>query len=205
MGEEGAARSQRASRAYHAGLDRAAVLQAAAALADRDGLAAVTLGSVAAQLGVRTASLYNHISGLAGLHAGLGLLGLRELGAVLTMAAVGKSGDAAILALADAYRQFVHAHPGLYAATMRAELTRETPDPAVVAAEDAVVRVVLAVLGEYRLDPETALHAVRGLRSAIHGFVSLELVGGFGLPLDRDASFHWLVQAIIAGLHYTET
>jgi hypothetical protein len=121
------------------------------------------------------------------------------------MAAIGKSGDAAILALADAYREFVHAHPGLYAATTRAELTRETPDPAVVSAEDAVVRVVLAALSAYRLDPETALHAVRGLRSAIHGFVSLEMAGGFGLPLDRDASFLWLVRAIIMGLRDTGT
>jgi hypothetical protein len=70
----------------------------------------------------------------------------------------------------------------------------------VIAAEDAVVRVALAVFEPYALDPETALHAVRGLRSAIHGFVSLELAGGFGLPLDRDASFHWLVRAIILAL-----
>ena len=32
-------------------------------------------------------------------------------------------------------------------------------------------------------------------------FVSLEAIGGFGLALDRDESFCWLLQTFISGLH----
>ena len=58
-----------------AGLDSAAVVRAAADLADAKGIDALTLGEVAARLGVRTPSLYNHIAGLDGLRRDLALLG----------------------------------------------------------------------------------------------------------------------------------
>ena len=103
-----------------AGLDQATVIQAAAELADTVGLEKVTLGDVAAQLGVRTPSLYNHVAGLAGLQRELTLLGLHELSRRLGRAVMGKAKDEAIWALAWAYRDFVKEHPGLYTATVRA-------------------------------------------------------------------------------------
>jgi WHG domain-containing protein len=40
---------------------------------------------------------------------------------------------------------------------------------------------------------------VRALRTAVHGFAALEAAGGFGRPLDRDASFRRLVDALARG------
>lgn len=178
-------------------LDRAAVIQAAADLADESGMDGVTLGSLAARLGVQPPSLYNHVAGLPGLRRALALAGLQELARRLERAAVGKAGDDALLAIAHAYRAFAHTHPGVYAATLRA------PDPAdaelaIAAAE--VVDIVLAVLAGYRLEGDDALHATRGLRSLLHGFAALEAVGGFGLPLSLDESFSRLLQVFIVGL-----
>src|SRR6266567_4569941 len=50
------------------------------------------------------------------------------------------------------------------------------------------------------LNHEDAIHAIRGLRSIVHGFISLEVAGGFGMPVDLDASFHWLIDAFVTGL-----
>src|SRR5205807_9161138 len=47
---------------------------------------------------------------------------------------------------------------------------------------------------------EVAIHAIRGLRSIVHGFISLEVAGGFAMPVDLEASFHWLINLFIAGL-----
>jgi len=41
---------------------------------------------------------------------------------------------------------------------------------------------------------------VRAIRSALHGFVSLEREGGFGLPLNIDDSYDNLVTMLDAGL-----
>jgi AcrR family transcriptional regulator len=183
-----------------AGLDHSAVVGAAAALADAAGLDQLTLANLAAQLGVRTPSLYNHVAGLPGLHRDLALLGTRELCARLSRAAIGKSGDAAVEAICYAYRAFVNERPGLYAATVRSVLLADQPDSELNAAQEETVEVVLMVLAAYHLSGEDAIHAARGLRSVIHGFATLEAAGGFGIPLDLDISFQRLIQTFIAGL-----
>jgi AcrR family transcriptional regulator len=183
-----------------ASLDRAAVVQAAAEIADSAGIDQLTLADLAARLGVRTPSLYNHVAGLAGLRRDLALLGTRELGARLSRAAIGKSGHAAMLAIGQAYRAFVSEHPGLYAATVRSALLTDQPDPDLSAAQRDVVEIVLAVLAGYGLSGPDAIHAARGLRSVIHGFATLEAANGFGIPLDLDTSFQQLLENYIAGL-----
>src|SRR5215212_356802 len=145
-----------------AGLDHSAVVQAAAELADSVGIAQLTLADLAARLGVRTPSLYNHVAGLPGLHRDLALLGTRELGARLGRAAIGKSGDTAVLAICQAYRAFVNERPGLYAASVRSALLTDQPDPEMNAAQKEAVDVVLMVLAAYQLSGADAIHAARG-------------------------------------------
>lgn len=183
--------------ASRVGLDRAAVVRAAADLADANGGREVTLSDLAAHLGIRTPSLYNHIAGQEGLRRELALLGLRELAARLGRAAIGKAADEAILALAQAYRAFAKERPGLYAASLRA------PDPgddALVATSEEILSIMRAVLAAYGLRDEAAVHTIRALRSLLHGFVSLELAAAFGLPLDLGESYGRLVSLFLAGL-----
>jgi AcrR family transcriptional regulator len=179
------------------GLDAGRVVDAAATIADADGLPAVTLARVAGELGVRAPSLYNHVDGLPGLRRGVALLGVRELTAVLRDAAVGRSGDDALAATARAYRDYARTHPGRYAATV----TAPAPDDAEHrAAAGETVEVVLAALRGWDLTGDEAVHAARTFRSAVHGFVALEAADGFGIPLDVDESFDRLVATLAAGL-----
>ena len=181
------------------GLDRAAVVQAAVDLVNAEGIQALTLNRLAERLGVQTPSLYNHIDGLPGLYRELSLLNARRLGERLSQAAIGKAGADAVMAVAQAYRETIKESPGLYRASLRAA-GAPTPDAEWLAAEDRVVRVGLAVVASFGLTGEDGLHAVRALRSAVHGFATLEAAGGFGLPLDCDESFRRLVAMVIAGL-----
>ena len=48
--------------AHRAGLDRAAVVEAAARLVDEEGVEQLSLGRLAERLGVRSPSLYNHVA-----------------------------------------------------------------------------------------------------------------------------------------------
>jgi hypothetical protein len=68
----------------------------------------------------------------------------------------------------------------------------------------AAVGVFLAVLDGYGFTGDAAIHAVRAVRSALHGFVSLEREGGFGIALSVDESFARLVQMLDAGLQRGE-
>jgi len=179
------------------GLDESVVVRAAADLVDAEGIDALTLARLAERLGVRTPSLYNHIAGLEDVRRGLALLGVRELEARLARAAIGAAGEDGAFALAEAYRRFAKERPGLYAATLRA------PDPddgALQQAAAELMDVVRAVLAPYKLRGAEETHAIRAWRSLVHGFVSLEVAGGFGLPLDLNESFRRLIHLFIAGL-----
>lgn len=180
-----------------AGLDSEAVVAAAATLADAEGLRAVTLARLAGELGVRAPSLYAHIGGLEDLRHRLGARGARELTAKLQAAVAGRSGGDALEALADAYRDYAHQHPGTYAAVQRPP---DPDDPEATRASSRLVDVVLAVLRGYALEGEDAIHGARIVRAALHGFVALEADDGFGLPLDLDESFMRLVRTLNRGL-----
>jgi AcrR family transcriptional regulator len=176
------------------------VLAAAGELADAEGLAGLTLGRLAERLGVKTPSLYNHVAGLPDVQRELALRAKRTLCAQLARAAIGKAQDDAVFALCGAFRAFIKAYPTRYALTVRPASPGGPEDREMQAADAEVVEVVLAALASYRLCGQDAIHAVRGLRSVVHGFSTLELTGGFGLPLDADASFRILCQMLVAGL-----
>jgi AcrR family transcriptional regulator len=179
------------------GLDAEAVVDAAARLADAEGLQAVTLARLAADLGVRPPSLYAHVVGLDDLHRRLATRAARELGAELQEAAAGRAGTDALRAVANSYRAYSTAHPGTYAALQPA------PDPddhEATAAASRVVGVVLAVLRGYDLEGDDAIHATRIVRSALHGFVTVRDAGGFELSLDLDETFERLVHMLDRGL-----
>lgn len=182
------------------GLDKRLVVNSAADLVNREGIQALTLSRLARQLGVRTPSLYNHVDGLHGLYRELALLNTRQLGDHLGNAVIGKSGPQALAAIAQAYRAYIKEFPGLYLASLQASGTQEPVDSELQAAEARVVEVALAVMASFGLKGEDGLHAVRGLRSLVHGFATLEVAGGFGLPLDCDESFRRMVDILIHGL-----
>lgn len=179
------------------GLTPDRVVTEAAALADEHGAAAVSLAAVAGRLGVRVPSLYKHVAGLDDLQRRIALAGIIDLTEVLGAATVGRSGGDALRACAAAWRAYAREHPGRYAAVQRA------PDPAdteLATAGDRLTRLVLAVLRGYGLDEDETVHATRAVRSALHGFVTLEAGGGFGLPQDVDTSYDRLVELLDAGM-----
>ena len=181
-------------------LDRPAVVAAAVKLIQDEGLDALTMNRLARELGIRPPSLYNHIDSLAGLYRELALLNAHHIKDVLANAAIGKSGPEALDAVAQAYRSYIKANPALYQASVQPRNTNTPPDAELAAAEAEPVQVALAVVASFGLSGDNALHAVRGLRSLVHGFATLEVSGGFGLPLDIDESFRRLVEVFIDGL-----
>ncbi|WP_320672478.1 TetR/AcrR family transcriptional regulator [Patulibacter defluvii] len=180
-----------------AGLDGPQVIDAALRIADEQGLDALSVARVAAALGVRAPSIYNHVDGLDGLRRGIALRALGDVEAALARASIGRAGPDAVRAAAAAYRAYAHAHPGAYAAIQRAQ---PAGDDALTAAARRTTELLLALFRHWRLEGDALVHAARALRSALHGFVVLEAGDGFGLAVDRDASFAWLVEQQLTSL-----
>ncbi|WP_053365041.1 TetR/AcrR family transcriptional regulator [Bacillus sp. FJAT-27245] len=178
-------------------LDIDTIIRTAAELADRKGFEEVTLANLAKELKIKPPSLYNHIDGLPGLKKELAIYGINNLYEVLKDSRKTLLEKDAVLALSLGYVGFARKHPGLYEATFNAP---DPTDPEVQEAGSKIVGLVLESLESIPLGEEEALHAVRGLRSMIHGFCSLEQKGGFGLNLSLDTSLSFMVEAFVAGI-----
>jgi AcrR family transcriptional regulator len=176
-----------------AGLTEILVIEEAERLADEVGLSRMTLAALAARLGVRQPSLYKHIDGMDGLVRSISIRAKTDLAYVLARAAVGRERADALTSVAGAYRKWALEHPGRYAAAQSAPASGDTEDQA---ASLAIVGVATDILAGYKLSDDDAIDATRALRSALHGFITLESSGGFGLPVDVDRSFQRLVSGI---------
>ena len=187
-------------RKTRARLDKGAVIQAAVELVNADGMQALTLGRLAGELGIQTPSLYNHIDGLPGLQKDMAVLNAKLLADRLSEAAVGKSGSDLFMEVAQAFRNYVKEYAGLYMSTLRSSGTQDVQDEDLVREEERAVKIGTTVMASLGLKGKDAIHALRAFRSMVHGFATLEVAGGFGLPLECDESFRRLVTALSAGL-----
>ena len=179
------------------GLTRAQLAERAAEIADDGGWDRLTLADVAASFGVRLPSLYKHVGSLAQLRRDVSVLGGRELLDAMTAAVIGRSGTPALRAMAQAYRDFAERCPGRYAPSVVAPAPGDEDHEALAR---RTLDVLGAVLGDFGLAGDDAVHAIRGLRALLHGFVALEAAGGFAMPLDLDESYRRMVDGFAAGL-----
>jgi AcrR family transcriptional regulator len=151
-------------------LSRQRVLDAAVALADRDGVGALSMRKLAQELGVEAMSLYHHVAGKDAILDGIFdvVFGEVEL----------PSGDAgwraAMRRRAVSAREALRRHPWAIGLME----SRSTPGPATLRHHDAV----LGILRTDGFSVELAAHAYSVLDSYIYGFALQEASLPFRTP-----------------------
>jgi TetR/AcrR family transcriptional regulator, tetracycline repressor protein len=196
-------------------LDRRRILEAAVRFVDREGLEALSMRKLGAELGVEAMSLYNHVPNKGALLDGMVEVLLGEL-------EVPPEDEAWEERVREAYRAFRKValeHPNVFPL-----LVVRPPDTM-----DGVwlVEEFLKTLRGAGFDPDTALHAFRALSSYASGYAMAEIrgfamepagsrLGTTSLPegefphiheldaqlgrVDRDAEFEFGLDLILAGL-----
>jgi len=157
------------------GLTPERLIRAGAELADEVGFEQVTVSELARRFDVKVASLYSHVKNSQDLKTKIALSALGELADRAAAALAGRAGKDALVAFANVYRDYAREHPGRYAATQ----LRLTPEAAAASAGARHAQMTRAILRGYDLTESDQTHAVRLLGSVFHGYVSLELGGGF--------------------------
>ena len=181
---------------------REAIVAAARAILEDEGLEAVTMVSVAHRVGVRAPSLYKHVRDRSALLEAVVADAAEDLRVSLVASTPpGGAGGAAaparrVASLAASYRAFARRSPRATALLftdmapaggLGAELSARVAGPVIEAAG--------ALAG-----PERALPAARVLTAFVHGFTSMELAGAFHLGGDVDEAFEAGVEALVRGL-----
>ncbi|MET9256386.1 TetR/AcrR family transcriptional regulator [Streptomyces sp. NPDC048182] len=177
------------------GLTTERLVRAGAELADEIGFDQVTVSELARRFDVKVASLYSHVRGSQDLRTGIALLALAELADRCAAALAGRAGKDALAAFANVYRDYARAHPGRYAAAR----LRLDPETAAASAGVRHSQMTRAILRGYHLAEPDETHAVRLLGSVFHGYVDLELAGGFSHSApDSQESWDRIVDALDA-------
>ncbi|WP_405854790.1 WHG domain-containing protein [Streptomyces sp. NBC_01515] len=176
-----------------AGLTPERLTLAGAELADEVGFDQVTLSALARRFDVKVASLYSHLKNSQELKTRIALFALEELADRASDAVAGRAGKDALAAFAEAYRDYARKHPGRYAAAR----LRLDPETAAASAGVRHSQMTRAILRGYDLAEPDQTHAVRMLGGVFHGYVSLELAGGFehSAP-DARESWAWVVDSL---------
>jgi len=178
-------------------VDKQTIVQVAANLADKNGLNNVTLNELAQMLNIRSPSLYNHIQGLGDLHMSLMLYGWEQLGDIIAISAVGKSGDDAVRAMCYSYRDYATTRPGVFEAMMW--YNQHSSQDATLATEE-LAKLISLVLTAYNLKEDEKIHASRMFRGFLQGFCSIANNNGFADPVSIHKSFDFAIEILIKGL-----
>ena len=176
------------SERTRAELTRANLVAAAIRLLGQGGTEALQARKLAAEVGASTMAVYTYFGGMSGLTDAVAREGFRRLTANMTE--VGQTEDpvADLYGLALAYRHTAVEHPELFTLMFReagahgravSDLVRDTTE---VEAADSFRNLVAATeraIAAGRLHGD-AVSVAAQIWSALHGYVTLELLGHFG-------------------------
>ena len=154
--------------ASRAPVNRERALERAVAVADGEGLEAVTMRRLARELGVEAASLYHHVSGKDEIFDGL----VDMVSAEIELPSRTDGWRPTIRQRAHNTRAVLRRHP--WAVALMA--SRTTPGP-------ATLRLLDAGIGCFReggFSVQAAAHAISAVDSYVHGFVLQEVYLPFG-------------------------
>lgn len=172
---------------------RQRVIVGAAEFADAHGADALTLAALARSLDTSAPALLKHVRSTEDLRSAVAASALAQLGSELDIATNGLHGSAALVAAAASYRRFALGHPGRYALAFSVpDALTEAGDPA----DRELVLLVERVLAGRGLDSVAMTDAGRIVRSSLHGFVSLEITGGFARGADPATTFSALIDLL---------
>jgi AcrR family transcriptional regulator len=167
-------------------IDRAAVLAASLAVADRDGLEALTMQAVADRLGVTPMALYRHVANKADLLDGV----VESLLTEFPLPEQATSWQARLRALGRSVRETAQRHPAVFPLL----LSRPATTPVALRVRDAVC-VALVDAG---VSPDAVDRTERLLSTIVLGFAASEAGGRFaGHSADEiDADFAYLEEVV---------
>lgn len=165
-------------------------------LVETNGLDGLTMQAVASVIGVRAPSLYKHVDSRGELVRLIVASVARELGAKLDASIDGEDPKRDLLNLARTLRKYAHSQPESYRLLFAPMPNEWRPEPEVLAeASEAVLKTAAALAGT-----ERGLEGARLVTAWAHGFLMMELAGGFRLGGDIEEAFAYGLERLALAL-----
>jgi AcrR family transcriptional regulator len=165
-------------------INREAIGSAAMAIVQQTGVEALSMRTLAAALGIKAPSLYDHVKNRDEILALVQSAGLSDFGS--GFAAAGETARQKILF----YRSWALKNPNLYPVVFQQHLQRALLPKGL---EEGVLALVIQAAGGSHVQ-------ARAMWAQLHGLVDLELQGR--LPADADMEATW--EQVIVGVELTQ-
>ncbi|MAU08218.1 MAG: hypothetical protein CL607_00230 [Anaerolineaceae bacterium] len=180
---------------YPSKLDSETLVSAAFDMIEQGGVEAFSMHKLAAEFGVKTASLYRYFNKEALIQAVNTQTYTHIVQTMYDAVAVDADPAQRLLVAAKAMYAYAHQHPVTYMLAFRNSDDNLRPD------EDATEQSVLplqAIMAEISGEADS-LAALRGLQALAHGFISLTLAGQYRRGGDLEAHFEQAIMAYLRG------
>jgi AcrR family transcriptional regulator len=172
------------------------IVHRARGMIESEGVEALSLNKLAAELGIAAPSLYNHFRNKTALLQAVNLATTQALiSAIHTAVTPPDEALTRLIRMALAYRDFAHANPRTYDLAFTSTIQDLHIDSHLA---EQLALPLQALMAEHVGDAES-LPALRGIWALIHGFVMLELSGQFRRGGDLNAVFEQGVTAYLDG------
>ncbi len=183
------------------GLNKKKIVEFAAQKANQIGINNITVRSLADELGIRAASLYNHIESFDELKTDIMNYGWKMLEKQMLQSVAGINGYDAIRAMCNAFYSFATENPGIFEVMLwynkyASEDNNQTTDRMF----EAIYRIFKSVY----ISQENTEHIIRTLRSFLQGFSMLVNNNSFGNPVSIEKSFEMSLDILISGIKQYE-
>jgi AcrR family transcriptional regulator len=182
---------------YPSQVTRKMIVAQARAMIEADGADSLSLHKLAAALGVKAPSLYNHVRSKTDVLRAVNEITAAELTESMAASAHSTDGSARdkLLALMRTFRVFVRANPSMYRLAFAASDPALMPDEQMAEALALPLQEQMAAL----VGIERSLEALRGGWALLHGFALLEISGQFRRGGDLDHAFELACAAYLDG------
>ena len=181
-------------------LDKATLVRVAADVADRDGWANLTLSQVAKEVNRHVTSLYGHVDSLDALRREVALLALEELTDEVWKAALGRSGEDALAAIAAVERAYSRDHPGRSTAMFTFSRSDCRSDDEELRARGLrLAEPVRATFRSFGLTDDQVVMAHSVFSSALRGLALAEITDTFAFG-NLDQTHEQLIRLFVVAL-----
>lgn len=182
-------------------IDKELLIKEAAHMVNKIGIENLSLKILAAELGVKSPSLYNHVDGLDDLKKQIMLYGWKEMEDKIIQAVIGYTGYDAIRVICHAFREYAIENQGVFSAMLwynqfENEQARD--------ATSKMFSVFFKVTKSLNISQENCYHLVRMFRGFLEGFVLLENHHAFGNKQPIEDSFELSIDILIEGMKKLE-
>ena len=176
-----------------AGIEHQLIVDTAMEMIQKNGYHSLSLREVAAKIGIKPASIYNHVKGIDEIRLEVAKKVASDINHTIETAIQGLDREEAFKQAIKAYRDYALKNEELYKAMIR--MPKDDPHVTFKVGLESFQAIRELIFNEYQLDRVQRVTIMRALRSEIHGYVELQQLTFFNVDSDSiDMSYDLIVQ-----------